>query len=196
MIHVSAVVEGDVDAAVIRRIVSHCGLELSDVHVKGGKQNIRSKIVGYNRAAEFVRFVVLVDLDREYGCAPELIRDWLQERNPGLTFRVAVHSVEAWLLADRQRLAQFLRVNGRLIPDRPEEIVDPKRALVEIARESRNAEVRADMVPRPGSGRAVGAAYSSRLIEFIAAQDGWRPAVAAGVCPSLDRCLRALRSLA
>jgi hypothetical protein len=36
--------------------------------------------------------------------------------------------------------------------------------VVELARYSRRRDIREDMVPRPGSGRSVGAAYTSRLI--------------------------------
>jgi hypothetical protein len=78
---------------------------------------------------------------------------------------------------------------------RPEEIADPKRALVNIARASSSRQIRDDLVPRQGSGRAVGPAYTSRLIEFINAPDGWRPEVAATECSSLAKARRALAAL-
>lgn len=187
---VSAVVEGDTDAAVIRRLAEEAGLRVATVHVKHGKQNVHSRISGYNAAARQNPFVVLVDLDTEYDCAPELIRDWLPERAPALCFRVAVRAVESWLLADREQVAKFLRVPRARIPEEPEALRDPKRSLVDIARASSSRDIREDLVPRPGGGRAVGQAYSSRLVEF--ARERWRPSVAALQCDSLARARNAL----
>jgi hypothetical protein len=187
--YLSAVVEGDVDAAVVRRLVLEAGIGVGSMHVKRGKQNVRSRIVSYNAASRQMPFFVLVDLDSDYDCAPALIADWLPDGEEKLCFRIAVRAVEAWLLGDRARIASFFRVKQRDIPAYPEQIVAPKRILVEIARRSTSSAIRADVVPRPGSGRIVGQAYSSRLIEFITSREGWRPEVAAEVCDSL-RCAR------
>lgn len=68
--------------------------------------------------------------------------------------------------------------------------------VVNLARRSRSREIAADMVPRRESGRPEGAAYASRLIEFISdSRRGWRPTVAARSSNSLRRCLRRLRRL-
>ena len=193
---ISAVVEGDLDAAIIRRLAAEAGLEVADVHVKRGKQNIRSRITAYNEAARQTPFVVLVDLDREYGCAPELVAEWLPAPEPQIRFRVAVRAIEAWLLGDRERVARFLRVRPAAIPHAPESVADPKRTLVDIARHSSSQRVRADIVPRPASGRSVGEAYSASLIEFVTAPAGWRSDVAAERCDSLARAKRALAAFA
>jgi hypothetical protein len=192
---VAAVVEGDVDAAVVRRLAADAGLEISTMHVKGGKQKVRARINGYNSAARYSPFVVLVDLDRDYACAPDLIADWLPDREPLLCFRIAVRAVEAWLLANRERAAKFLRIPKARIEEIPEAIADPKRTLVDIARGSMSRDVREDIVPRDGSGRQVGAAYLSRLIEFVNGASGWRPEVAAANCDSLARARKALTAL-
>ena len=49
------------------------------------------------------------------------------------------------------------------------------------------------MVPRPGSGRLVGPAYASRLIEYAEAH--WRPEVAGQCTDSLRRCRERLVQL-
>jgi hypothetical protein len=190
--YMSAVVEGDVDDVVVRRLIAEAGMDVSTVHVKYGKQNVRTRIASYNAAARQVPFFVLVDLDREYGCAPELIADWLPTPAPQLYIRVAVRAVEAWLLGDRQRIASFLRVKPAAITDVPEALLDPKRALVDLARLSTSRAIREDVVPRSRSGRTVGPAYSSRLIEFVTSPIGWRPQVAAETCDSLRRARSAL----
>jgi hypothetical protein len=82
-------------------------------------------------------------------------------------------------------------------PAAPEQLVEPKQRMVDLARQSRRPQIRADMVPRAGSGRAVGPAYTSRLIEFVTdRQRGWRPDVAAARCDSLARCIRHLGQVA
>jgi hypothetical protein len=52
------------------------------------------------------------------------------------------------------------------------------------------------MVPRVGSGRKIGSAYTSVLIEFAGdSKQVWRPHVAAKESESLNRCLRRLTGL-
>ena len=53
--------------------------------------------------------------------------------------------------------------------------------------------VRQDMVPREGSGRTEGPAYTSRLIEY--ATDRWRPDVAVRRADSLRRAVACLQRL-
>jgi hypothetical protein len=152
---------------------------------------------GYNNAARFAPWVVLVDLNAEAECAPALLRTWLPQPAPLMRFRVVVRKAEAWLLADRQRLSRFLGVSADVVPRNPEAIADPKREMVDLAARSRRSAIREDMVPRPGSGRAVGPGYSSRLIEFVSdLASGWRPDVASRTADSLSRCIKSLRMLA
>ena len=114
-----------------------------------------------------------------------------------MCFRVAVREIEAWLLADRTRIAKFLSVDSRNVPLNVEALPDPKRTVLQLAGLSRQRSLREDMLPRPGSGRDVGPAYNSRLIEFVTdRQRGWRPDVAAQASESLRRCLRCLGRLA
>lgn len=192
----SGAVEGSVDEAVLRRLVIEAGAELRPVYGKQGKQYLRDKIYGYNQAAHFWPWVVLVDLDDGADCAPPLRQCWLPSPASQMCFRIAVREVEAWVLADRERIANFLAVPVSHIPLLPEREGDPKRTMVELARRSRRREVREDMVPRSGSGRKIGPAYTSRLIEFVTdSKTGWRPEVAANCADSLKRCLRRLKEL-
>jgi len=108
-----------------------------------------------------------------------------------------VRAIEAWLLADAEHLAAFLRIPRQRIPVLPEAEVDPKSILVRLARFSRSRAIHEDLVPRAGSGAKVGRGYVGRLIEFVATDHpyAWRPAVAAEHADSLRRCLDALRQL-
>lgn len=183
------------DQAVFERLVASVGAEVGNVFPTGGKSRLLAKVRGYNDAARFGPWLVLVDLDREE-CAPPFRRRFLRSVAPYMAFRVAVRAVEAWLLADRQRIASWFAVPLRLVPPRPEELPDPKLEVVNLGRRSRSRNVRDDLVPRDGSGRRVGARYPSRMIEFVLDErHGWRPEVAARSSDSLDRCLRDLRRI-
>jgi hypothetical protein len=193
LVTISAAVEGIVDEAVVRRLIACAGGHPGPIHGKNGKLALRQKINGYNNAARHTPWVVLVDLNSDADCAPRLRRDWLPTPDPWLCFRVAVREVEAWLMADAETLASYLRIPKSIIPPDPESLPDPKAAIVNLARQSRTRAIRADMVPRPGSRREVGSAYTSRLVEY--ASEFWRPDVAAQRANSLRRAIHCLRRL-
>jgi hypothetical protein len=91
-------------------------------------------------------------------------------------------------------LAAYLRIPRGLIPDDPDGLPDPKRALVNLARQSRRPAIVADIVPRAGLSADVGPAYTARISEY--ASHHWRPDVARTNSPSLRRCMNRLRELA
>ncbi len=193
---VAAAVEGDVDEAVLTRLANAAGLSVYPVHGRQGKQFLRQKIAGYNRAAAHSPWVVLVDLDHDACCAPDLRSDWVSQPAPLLSFRVAVRAVEAWLIADRVRFARFLGISSSRLPSDVEAVPDPKGMVVQLAAQSRSRRTREDMVPRPGGGRRTGPLYAARLAGFTGdAANGWRPDVAAERSESLSRCLRDLHRL-
>jgi hypothetical protein len=196
LVIVTGAVEGPIDEAVLQRLVEYVGGTPGPVHGRNGKSHLRQRLDGYNQAARLSPWAVLVDLNHDGLCAPPFRALWLPNPSPYMCFWVAVRMVESWLLADRERLARFLSVTAAQVPSNPEGLDNPKHVVVNLARLSRRREIREDMVPRPGSGRAVGPAYTSRLIEFVVnSGSGWRPDVAARSSDSLDRCLRCLRWL-
>ncbi len=185
-------VEGPVDEAVVRRLIRHVGGEPGYCYVKNGKAELEKKLQGYNNAANHSPWLVLRDLDRDAECAPLLRNRLLPQPAPFMCFRIPVRKVEAWLMGDREALASFLKVRPALVPIHPESLDDPQREMVNLARQSRKREIRQDMVPREGSGRPIGPAYPSRLIEFA---EIWRPDVAAQWCDSLKRAIQCLERL-
>lgn len=189
----SAAVEGIVDDAVVRRLLAHAGGEVGTVYGRRGKSYLQEKIHGFGQAARYSPWVVLVDLNESAPCAPALIADWLADPPPRLCFRVSIRSIEAWLMADAETLARYLSVPRSRIPEHPENLAKPKETLVNVARRSRRKAIRQDMVPRPGSGRREGPAYTSRLTEFAAGM--WHPDIAAGHSESLSRAIRCIRRL-
>ena len=192
-VFINAAVEGIVDEAVVKRLIHFVGGIPGSVFGKNGKSQLRMKIVGYNKAAHRSPWLVLVDLDHDDGCAPLLCTKWLPQPASNMCFRIAVHEVEAWLLADRVRIARFLGVSQSIVPRDPEAIDDPKEVVVNLAKESRWRTIREDMLPREGSGRAVGPAYTSRMIEFV--HRDWSPKTAMNASDSLRRCVECLTKL-
>jgi hypothetical protein len=192
-LRISAAVEGIVDEAVVQKLIIEVGGWPGTVYGKNGKPYLRQKIQGFNNAAKSWPCLVLVDLDNDAECAPPLCAEWVQVLAPYLCFRVAVREVEAWLMADAATLASFLGVSRNRIPADPEQLVDPKMEMVNLARRSRRQAIRKDMVPREGSGRSVGPAYASRLIEYV--QTFWRPEVASEQSESLRRAIACLRRM-
>jgi len=190
---VSAAVEGLVDEAVVRKLVVHAGGTPGTIYGKNGKTYLRQRINGYNNAARHAPWIVLVDLDRDADCAPPVREAWLPQTAPHLCFRIAVRGIEAWLMADTETLAASLSLARSRIAQIPEQLDNPKTEMVNLARHSRRRAVREDMVPRATSGRAVGPAYSSRLIEYV--ETCWRPEVAAEHAESLQKTISCLRRL-
>lgn len=190
---ISAAVEGIVDEAVAKKLIKEAGGWPGPVYGKNGKPFLRQRIQGFNNAAKRWPWLVLVDLDHDAGCPPPLCETWVPNPALYLCFRVAVREVEAWLMADPGSLASFLGVGLTRIPKDPEQLDDPKREMVNLARLSRRPLVRKDMVPREGSGRSVGPAYASRLIEYV--QTSWQPELASKQSESLRRAITCLRRM-
>lgn len=189
-------VEGDLDQEVIVRLFRHVGLLPSDVHGKRGRTHLKERISGYNNSAQYRPWVVLVDLETDYDCAPILSAQWLDVPARYMHLRVVVQSIESWLMADRERMSGFLGVSINRLPTQPDLINNPKRLLVDLARRSRRREISEGLVPRVGSGRKVGPEYNSLLSKFVNDQEnGWRPDVGLAYSDSLARCVQRLQEL-
>jgi hypothetical protein len=167
MVVISAAVEGLVDEIVVKSLIAEAGAIAGQVYGKKGKPALRASIAGYNNAARFQPWVVLVDLDHEFACAPELCGNWINAKAAKLCFRVAVRAVESWLLADRESIANFLSVAQSRIPTDPESESDPKQLMVDLAARSKRRSIREDMVPRFGSGRSLRIKFSVGNVENI-----------------------------
>ncbi|NUM78458.1 hypothetical protein HUU40_29210 [candidate division KSB1 bacterium] len=196
-IQLSLAVEGYLEELVLRQLVKQSGKPFTTgvCYGKRGKVYLHGNVKRFNSAARLVPFVILTDLDNEE-CSPALIRRLLPEsRSRNLLVRVAVREVEAWLLADRQRLATFLGVPAAKIPTQPDDCEDPKAVLVNLARRSRRREIREDLVPAPLSTSKVGKNYVGRLSQFVTTM--WQVKdLARRNSPSLEKALRALEQFA
>jgi hypothetical protein len=191
VVPLTAAAEGAVDGVVLRRVMQSAGAALATIYDTRGVSNLVRRLPGFNAAAEYAPWIVLMDLDRA-NCAPELITKLLPTPSSQMRFRIAVRTVEAWLLGDSERFATFFSVPKSKLPLDPEAIADPKQAVVNLANHSKRRAIREDLLPVPGSGRRVGPGYEARMIEFVIDPNGWRPEVAATRSDSLLRCIEAL----
>jgi hypothetical protein len=193
MIPVNILVEGSTDEPIAKRIIKHVGLEVGTVYGKKGKAHLLERLSNYNKAAQIAPWLVIVDLDMDTQCPSEAVGIWLPKPARGMRFRIAVQAIEAWLMADRESMAEFLGVALSRIQHDIDSDRAPKQTLINIARRSRKRNILEDLVPRQMSGAKVGPLYVPRITEFV--ENIWRPDVAASESKSLQHCLHALLTL-
>ena len=190
---ITVAVEGASDLPVVRRILDFAGCSVHVVHGLAGKRHLNRNLHGYNNAARFAPWLVLRDLDHDAQCAAGLVQRLLPAPSKWMRFRVAVREVESWVLADPTSVSRYLRIRQALVPESPDQLLDPKQTLVNLARLSPIAAIRADMVPAVGMSNTVGPAYASRIGELAAHH--WKPGVAVENSDSLRRCVDKLKEL-
>jgi hypothetical protein len=95
-------VEGVTDGSVVGRILRDHGVGMAQVSGLRGKGHLDLRLPAYNNAARFSDWLVVRDLDQDADCAATLVRAKLRAPSKGMRFRVAVRSIEAWLLADAE----------------------------------------------------------------------------------------------
>lgn len=187
-------VEDELSAAVMHRLIQTTGRKfvISRTFNARGCGRLKADMGKFRSASHVLPHVVLTDLD-QYPCPPALLEDWQATAlPPRLLLRIAVREVEAWLLADREGIANFLGVAKNKVPQDPEAEADPKRTLINLARRSRRQRLAIEMVPETGSSAPIGPLYNVRLSEFV--NTHWDVENARAVSPSLDRALSRLAS--
>ncbi|MDX2288686.1 MAG: hypothetical protein NW217_07680 [Hyphomicrobiaceae bacterium] len=188
--------EGPTDRAAARKLIRVVGGEPgADYSIRSGaspgKDFLDARLRAFNEGAKWSPWLILRDTDGE--CAAQLVSRLLADQAPLMRFRLVVSSIEAWLMADRGRLATFLGVRETSMVDEPELLPNAKQALLDLIRTSSQRRMRDAMLPDPRSGRREGPDYASSLIEFI--NDEWDPESAARRAPSLGRALIRLREI-
>ncbi|MEM9291530.1 MAG: hypothetical protein AAGD01_07615 [Acidobacteriota bacterium] len=189
-------VEGNLDRLVAQCLLKEVGLEYGTTYPRGGWNALEKKFTSFNKTAQGMPVLALLDFMEPKSlynapCPGDLVEKLVPLRHPNFLLRIVVREIESWLLADRERLSDFLSIQPNHIPSAPELENDPKQTLVKLASTSRRKEIRTDLVPQKGTSASQGPGYNSRMAEFVINQ--WRPREAAKRAPSLSRCLTALR---
>ena len=194
--------EGLTDVAVARKMILASGgipgTDFLTARKRRGKHSLDVRLDGLNRLARIGQVVLALrdfDVDDGEPCPGALVSRLVVSREPLLCFRLAVRSVEAWLLADRECFAQAIGVSIHEVTPDPEALIRPKDHIVELARKSRSRLVRRDLVPVDDSGIPEGPLFGVWLSNFAA--QAWNPARAAatGGSPSLSKALVRLQGM-
>lgn len=188
--------EDELSEAVALRLVAEVrpALQVTQKLRRNGFGYLRSKMANWCELARHQPIFLLTDLD-QVACPVEMLQQWRGTLKPpaDLLMRLAIREVEAWLLADHPAMRELLGVRGRL-PTDPEQLPDPKAALLQLAAKCAAREVRADLVPAKGSMASQGVGYNARLTQWV--QTCWQPGRAAERAPSLAKTCIRLRELA
>lgn len=186
--------EGATEIAVAQRLLDLAQVDRAHARPldKRGQGNFWRDIGRYEVAARRGLCVfALADLEHAR-CPAEKFEEHLPgaKRSGTFSLRIAVRASEAWLLADVEGIARWLRVARAVVPRDPESLQSPKRELVLLARRSPVRWLRESLVPEPGSHAVVGREYLLSIMQYIAGP--WDPWRAASASASLRRALSAL----
>lgn len=160
---------------------------------KGGVGYLRSSFAKFCQMAVREPVFLLTDLDTAV-CPPHLIQAWKGDNPlpPKLLMRIAVREIESWILADRVGLSRLLGISRALIPRNPDQLLDPKAFLLNLARRaSRN--VRTDLLAMRGTTASQGLGYNRVLSSFV--EDDWSIDSARAHSHSLSRAMDRLGML-
>ncbi len=158
-----------------------------------GFGNLKNKVSSYDQmGAHGLPVLMLTDLDTA-PCPSGKIVAWLgRAPSAGFLFRICVREVEAWLLADHEAMAAFLKIKEDRLPTAPEGLRDPKAELIKLAQKSKDRKIRVGLMP-VGSA-PIGPYYNDLLSGYIS--EHWSVARAAARAPSLARARRRVADLA
>lgn len=179
--------------AVGRKLVAeHPSLSVYGDKIGYGFGNLKKKAASYDQMGKSgLPVLMLTDLDAA-PCPSGKIYDWLGRKpSSGFLFRICVREVEAWLLADREAIAAFLKIKTDTIPTVPESLTDPKAELISLAQRAPR-KIRVGLTPQ-GSA-PIGPEYNDLLSVFIV--NSWSINRAAMRAPSLQRARTRIEELA
>lgn len=183
------VAEDDLSGAVLEKLLafSDRSFKVDRIIITHGNMQLKAGIPKFRSASHVFPHIILTDLDR-YPCPQDLIESWgTKNLPPRMLFRIAVREVEAWLMADRKGIASFLHIDILRVPLNPENEIDPKRTLVNLAKKSRKRHMAKEIAPEQGSSAKIGPLYNSHMVNFVTTQ--WCIDRAIPHSPSLERTM-------
>ncbi len=159
---------------------------------------MRVRLKAFCNIARYKKVLLLTDLDKK-PCARDLITDWygqarIAQPPDQLMFRVAVHEIESWILADDQALKSYMGIGNKAKGVKnPDSILDPKKELLKLASDA-SRDIKADMLPQSGAIASVGIGYNARMCAFVSKV--WDPRRASQKSDSLRRACNRLKQWA
>ena len=196
MLEVALATEDELSEVVGQKLVNDAGAGLTVTLRlrRGGFGYLKSKMRNFCELARQMPVLLLTDLDTAQ-CPMTLIGDWSRNNvvPDRLIFRVAVRQVESWILADRENIANLLKVSLRRLPGNPDKLSDAKRYLLQLAKQAPR-RVREELVAVRGAPASQGLGYNTLLSDFVRSR--WNPSRAATRSDSLKRARLRLAELA
>lgn len=163
-----------------------------------GKQGcgfLIKKLASFNEIAKSHNVIVLFDLDLKpsFDDYKLELESQLANKRDSLHILISVREVESWILADRVGLGDYLKISKDKIERDPDELLDPKEKIINLARGSKRSEIKRGIPPKQGAAAKVGISYNTLLTTFI--WDGWDLNRAIDNSPSLRRVSELLDTL-
>lgn len=192
--------EGISDGAIAVKLIETAGFAPGRNYLAGSKRRGKSafdaRIRGLNEGVAYGSPVLaLRDWDGDTQCVGGLVQSIVGIRHPRLVLRIAVYSVESWLMAHRAAYACYFGVRLSDLPAYPELTERPKDILEGWVRNGHGT-----YFSRFVSGRRRAGVPDWQIIaEFQTAfvVDAWSvtEAMLTGTAPSLNRAFAALQKL-
>lgn len=133
---------------------------------------------------------VLCIADTDNVCPVDWLAKWVPHGCPEAFFlRLAVPEAESWVLADRHGISEFFRVSVAQVHTDPEQLSDPKREVLRLAKKSKIRQIREEVVSSTDSSKQ-GSGYNVHLGVFV--RQTWNALRAAERSSSLRRAIRRL----
>ena len=194
MMAVALATEDALSEAIGLRLLSELPRTTSVNHLlrKDGSGYLRSRMDSWRKMAQRQVVLILTDLD-QIACPLALREDWFGNTplHANLMLRIAVREVESWVLADHEAMRELIGIKGKL-PAKPDELPDPKRHLLDLAKYAPRA-IRQDLVKEYSTFTLQGIGYNARLTHLV--KTVWSPERAALRSPSLQRTRHRLNEL-
>jgi hypothetical protein len=192
--HIDIVFEDQLSRAVLYRLLGYSKQKII-IHQEipgNGCEYIKKRMPSYLAASKIIPFVILLDSDNEE-CAKRMLDELvpIRSRHNGFLLRIAVREVESWLLSDHQGISTFFGISPTIIERQPENLLDAKEYLVNLARRSHKREIVEGIVPQAGTSAKQGPRYNQTLQPFV--QSIWNITAAAKRSESLYRSLEAMQ---
>ena len=195
-----AYVEDEPSQAVLTKIIEYVNSQSTNrfvlhtdipiiTHGFGNLQIQAKKFLSAATKGEGIRSIFLADLDQK-NSVQQIVNEWFNIACPALLpekfiFRIAVHEIESWIIADINGIAKFLNVSTANFIIMPDDLEDPKQFLFNVIRSKCKSAKFRDMLPQ--KGQAIGIEYNPQIVQFI--KKNWNIQMALTKSPSLKRAV-------
>ena len=183
------------EEAMIKIIASQNRFNILHRLGKQGCGYITNNINKFNALAKSHFMLVVLDLDNRHSSIDyrSVIEGNIKNQSEKLKIIILVREIESWLLADREGLSDFLCISKEKIDRDPEMLLDPKEKIINLAKQSRDNEIKRGIPPKAGAAAKMGLSYNTLLCTFI--RDKWDINQALEISPSLKSTIDIINTL-